>query len=192
MAKKRIYEVAKELGVTNKDIVDYFASKGVNYVPANNLEEAQVKEVQDHFSKKSAPVADTKEKPKSVVKKDAGANKEEKARVAEKEPEKKPVSNDKKPEEQKKKKNITAVFHVENRNSRNGSKDRGDRGRNKDDRRDRDRRPAGRGPIKPRRGADMARPKALDSYPDETFTKKKPAPEKKEAVNKPDTSRFFS
>ena len=189
MAKKRIYEVAKELGVTNKDIVDYFASKGVNYVPANNLEEAQVKEVQDHFSKKSAPVADTKEKPKSVVKKDAGANKEEKARVAEKEPEKKPVSNDKKPEEQKKKKNITAVFHVENRNSRNGSKDRGDRGRNKDDRRDRDRRPAGRGPIKPRRGADMARPKALDSYPDETFTKKKPAPEKKEAVNKPDTSK---
>ena len=52
MAKKRIYDLAKELGVTNKDIVDYFASKGVNYVPANNLEEAQVKEVQDHFSKK--------------------------------------------------------------------------------------------------------------------------------------------
>ncbi|MGN0241671.1 MAG: translation initiation factor IF-2 [Candidatus Weimeria sp.] len=188
MAKKRIYEVAKELGVTNKDIVDYFASKGVSYVPANNLEEAQVKEVQNHFSKKSAPVADTKEKPKSVVKKDAGAHKEEKARVAEKEPEKKPVSTEKKPEEPKKKKNITAVFHVENRNSRNSSKDRGDRNRGKDDRRD-NRRPAGKGPIKPRKGADMARPRGLDSYPEETFVKKKPAEEKKENTSKPDTSK---
>ena len=187
MAKKRIYELAKELGITNKDIVDYFASKGVSFVPANNLEEAQAKEVRDHFSKNSAPEAEVNDKPKTDAKKEAGAHKEEKARVAAKEPEKKPVSKEKKPEEQKKKKNITAVFHVENRNSRNGSKDRG---RSKDDRRDaRDRKPAGRGPIKPRRGAEMARPKGLDTYPEETFAKKKTAEEKPQTAPKADTQK---
>ncbi|MDY3991154.1 MAG: translation initiation factor IF-2 N-terminal domain-containing protein, partial [Lachnospiraceae bacterium] len=57
MAKKRIYDLAKELGVTNKDIVDYFASKGQNFVPANNLDDPQVEEARKHFSKKDAPAA---------------------------------------------------------------------------------------------------------------------------------------
>lgn len=191
MAKKRIYDLAKELGVTNKDIVDYFASKGQNFVPANNLDDPQVEEARKHFSKKDAPAAPkAAEKPKpekkteTEGKKEAGAHKEEKARVAAKEPEKKPAAGtDKKPAEQKKKKNITAVFHVENRNgnSRGGSKDRG-RSRNdrRDRDRDRDRRPASRGPIKPRTGSAMARPKGLDTYPEETFAKKKPVQEEKE------------
>ncbi|MDD6551416.1 MAG: translation initiation factor IF-2 [Lachnospiraceae bacterium] len=181
MAKKRIYDLAKELGVTNKDIVDYFASKGQTFVPANNLDDPQVEEVRKHFSKKDAPkAADTSEKPKTEGKKEADAHKEEKARVAAKEPEKKPTAADKKPAEPKKKKNITAVFHVENRNGngRGGSKDRN---RSRGDRAGRDRRPSNRGPIKPRTGSAMARPKGLDTYPEETFAKKKPVQEEKPA-----------
>ncbi|MQN00636.1 MAG: translation initiation factor IF-2 [Lachnospiraceae bacterium] len=189
MAKKRIYDLAKELGVKSRDITDYFASKGQNLVPANNLEDAQVDEVKKHLLKKNAPTAEKSESKKPEANREAGTHKEEKARVAAKEPEKKPAVNSEKTAQQKKKKNITAVFHVENRNgnSRGGSRDRG---RLKGDRQQRDRKPANRGPIKPRTGSAMARPKGLDTYPEETFVKKKPADEPKpQAAAKAETSQ---
>ncbi|MDD6429284.1 MAG: translation initiation factor IF-2 [Lachnospiraceae bacterium] len=193
MAKIRIYDLSKEINVSNKDIVAHFAASGKTFTASSGLTEQEADEVRRAFGEKAAPAGpDNKEKKehsavevKSVeekkrdVRKDestnrhkseqGGASRQNKAAVA-------PV--------QKRKRNITAVFHSEN------SKEHGSSGRKDGKGQGRNRKPSTperRGPIKPRTDGNRVRPKGLDAYPDQKFESKptKPVPAASQAANKP-------
>ena len=51
MAKTRIYDLAKKIGVSSKEIVGYLASKGHRMTASSGLDEGQVSDVSGHFSK---------------------------------------------------------------------------------------------------------------------------------------------
>ena len=56
MAKLRIYEIAKELGVTSKDIIEHLNTKGIDkHSPNNALEDSEVDALKSHFGGASKP-----------------------------------------------------------------------------------------------------------------------------------------
>ncbi|MEE3355245.1 MAG: translation initiation factor IF-2 [Candidatus Weimeria sp.] len=168
MAKIRVHELAKQLGVPSKDVVAFMASKGVKVTAQNGLEDEQVQQVRNAFASSSY------KKEQSVTEK----NSEEKKKVNTKASKEATSENtEAKQAAPKKKKNITAVFNTQyakgrgGRDERKGSKNRGDGNRGgRDNRQAADTR---RGPIKPRPESQRTvRPKGLDAQPDEKFEKK--------------------
>ena len=57
MAKVRVYELAKELEIESKDIIDFLASKGIEAKSQSGIEEDVVAQVKGRFAKKSEAVA---------------------------------------------------------------------------------------------------------------------------------------
>ena len=114
MAKIRVYDLAKQLGVESKDIVSFLAGKGIEVKSQSGVEGDTLSMVEKQFGK---PVA--KEAPAT---KKAPVKKEEKTVVkeepkAEKKPEQKKDTSEKKPAEgqarPKKKSSITAVYNAQ-------------------------------------------------------------------------------
>ncbi|MEE3480379.1 MAG: translation initiation factor IF-2 [Lachnospiraceae bacterium] len=61
MAKMRIYELAKELGLSSKDVVSYLNGQGIDAkTSSSNIEDDAISSVRKHFGgeKKTAPAAD--------------------------------------------------------------------------------------------------------------------------------------
>lgn len=147
MSKIRVHELAKELGLQSKDIMNFLNTNGREVKSAQSgLEDADVVAVKKHFQKTEAPKA----APKSDDKK---------AEASKKEGEAKP----------KKKSTITAVFNAQYSKDGHGNKknngNRNNENRKRDGQRDDRRkkttstnsvRPAG-GLIKPRAGVDHIR-----------------------------------
>ncbi|SEI41470.1 translation initiation factor IF-2 [Lachnospiraceae bacterium A10] len=147
MSKIRVHELAKELGLQSKDIMNFLNTNGREVKSAQSgLEDADVAAVKKHFQKTEAPKA----APKSDDKK---------AEAPKKEGEAKP----------KKKSTITAVFNAQYSKDGHGNKknngNRNNENRKRDGQRDDRRkktastnsvRPAG-GLIKPRAGVDHIR-----------------------------------
>ncbi len=145
MSKIRVHELAKELGLQSKDIMNYLNTNGKEIKSAQSgLEDADVEAVKKHFQKKEAP----KTAPKADAKKE----------TPKKDGEAKP----------KKKSTITAVFNAQYSKDNHGNKknnaNRNNDNRKRDGQRDERRRtqssnsvrPAG-GLIKPRAGVDHIR-----------------------------------
>lgn len=185
MAKIRIYDLSKEINVSNKEIIAHFAASGQNMTASSGLTDEQVSEVKKAFSKGSAPAPAPARKAENKPEKKPEKTLEEKKPVEEKKQEK-PARQDatrvkkttdkpqaqKKPQAvpQKKKRNITAVFHSENSKDHGGNGRRDGRGSNRGNRNPA---PERRGPIKPRTGSDRVRPRGLDAYPEEHFADRK-------------------
>ncbi len=69
MAKARIYDLAKNLGVTSKDIIDYLDSKGIKVMAVSVIEDNEAEQVKKHFKGGSAkPVSEETKEVKSAVK----------------------------------------------------------------------------------------------------------------------------
>ncbi|SCW26815.1 translation initiation factor IF-2 [Lachnospiraceae bacterium C10] len=166
MAKIRVHELAKQLGVPSKDVVAFMASKGVKVTAQNGLEDEQVQQVRNAFASSS-------EKGQNVTEKNTeNKKKKETAETAEN-----------KEGAPKKKKNITAVFNTQYAKGRGGrdekknQKNRGDGNRSSRDRQGNGHNEVRRGPIKPRPESQRTvRPKGLDAQPQEVFEKKPAAP----------------
>ena len=101
MAKMRVHEVAKELDVKSKDVVEFLAGEGVEVKAQSSIEDDNIEKVRKHFGGASKPAAkaDKEEKPKKTTKKstkkaeekeEAKEEKAEESSEEEKEEEKKP------------------------------------------------------------------------------------------------------
>ncbi|MBQ5431218.1 MAG: translation initiation factor IF-2 [Lachnospiraceae bacterium] len=176
MAKIRVYELAKQLDISSKDVVTFMASKGVTVTAQNGLEDDQAQQVRKAFASSSS------QKDQNVVEK----NNEEKNK------QKEPVSEgaENKQAAPKKKKNITAVFNTQyakgrgGRDEKKGAKNRNDGNRGGRDNRHGQNNETRRGPIKPRPESQRTvRPKGLDAQPEEKF-EKKPQEQVASVVNK--------
>lgn len=91
----RVHEVAKELDVKSKDVVEFLAGEGVEVKAQSSIEDDNIEKVRKHFGGASKSKADDKEeKPKKTTKKKTEDKKEETEEKAdeseEKEEEKKP------------------------------------------------------------------------------------------------------
>ena len=57
MAKIKIHEIAKKIGVTNKDVLDKAAELGIKATShLNAIEESEAKKIEKEFSRASNPV----------------------------------------------------------------------------------------------------------------------------------------
>ncbi len=95
----RVHEVAKELDVKSKDVVEFLAGEGVEVKAQSSIEDDNIEKVRKHFGGASKSKADDKEeKPKKSTAKKKAEPKEEKAEEAE---EKTEESSDEEKEEKK-------------------------------------------------------------------------------------------
>ena len=172
MAKIRIYDLSKEINVSNKDIIAHFAASGQAVTASSGLTDEQADEVRKAFSKGSKPApgpAPKAEPEKKVEKNKQQKQPEQPAQKAAGRQQKKPQAA-----QPKKKRNITAVFHSENSKDHGGNGRRDNRGSGRNNRNGASDR---RGPIKPRTDGNRIRPRGLDAYPEEHFAEKKNASE---------------
>ena len=131
MAKMRVHELAKELGIENKQIIEFLSTtEHAVKSHSSSIEDDVQKMVRDKFQKKAAPKAETAPKTEAASKAAEGT--------------------DGRPERPKKKSSITAVFNPQYSKQGGGRRPQGDRDRRpmNGDRRpqgDRDRRPGQNG-----------------------------------------------
>ena len=154
MAKIRVYELAKELDISSKDIIEFFAKSGVELKSQSGMDEAQVEAFKNSRggnkkaadapkeAKKAAPKADAvkSEAPKNNAPKAAPKNEAAKAEGE---------KTDDAANRPKKKSSITAVFNAQYSKDSRGRDDRNrrrpdDRRPNGGNRNNNDRRPNGR------------------------------------------------
>ncbi len=117
MAKIRVYELAKELEIESKQIIEMLAKDNVEVKSQSGLELDVADKIRGAFSKKSAAKAEKKE---AVDKAEASANTASDKEVevkAETKAEKKPVKRE---EADKPKKNKSIKFNLQNSKSGNG------------------------------------------------------------------------
>ncbi len=149
MAKMRVHELAKELGIENKQIIEFLSTtEHAVKSHSSSIEDDVQKMVRDKFQKKAAPKAETAPKAENAPKKKAAPKAETapKTEAASKAAE----GTDGRPERPKKKSSITAVFNPQYSKQGGGRRPQGDRDRRpmNGDRRpqgDRDRRPGQNG-----------------------------------------------
>lgn len=168
MAKKRVYEVAKELGVETKDVVAALAKSGIEVKSSNSIDDDTIalakkslgapaksaeKSVEKRAEEKPAAKASEKKQVAAKEVKKATSDAQPKAQAAAAKPgeaaEKKHVPSEAKPGERaarpKKKSSITAVFNAQYSKSSHGRD--GDRPRRRDGERSGNGRPAQQGRI---------------------------------------------
>ncbi len=170
MANTRIRDLAAELQITNKEILDFLADKGVKATtPASSVGEDVALLIRDEFGQKSA--AAEEEKVPAVKKTEEPAAKNPEDEKSDKSEEKpaaaKPAANDneepEKRERPKKKASISAVYNPQNSKMgdvQSGQKNRGNQTRVTNEQRtngERPARPAGERPARPA-GERPARP----------------------------------
>ena len=156
MAKMRVHELAKELGIENKQIIEFLSTtEHAVKSHSSSIEDDVQKMVRDKFQKKAAPKAETAPKAENAPKKEAAPKAETapKTEAASKAAE----GTDGRPERPKKKSSITAVFNPQYSKQGGGRRPQGDRDRRpmNGDRRpqgDRDRRPGANGDRRPMNG----------------------------------------
>ena len=156
MAKMRVHELAKELGIENKQIIEFLSTtEHAVKSHSSSIEDDAQKMVRDKFQKKAAPKTEAAPKAEAAPKKEA-APKAETAPKAEAVP-KAAENAEGRPERPKKKSSITAVFNPQYSKQGGGRRPQGDRDRRpmNGDRRpqgDRDRRPGANGDRRPMNG----------------------------------------
>ncbi|MBR1650068.1 MAG: translation initiation factor IF-2 [Lachnospiraceae bacterium] len=153
MAKKRIHEIAKDLGVESKDVLAVCAQKGFNATTSSSgLDEDQIAEIKKYFSKasdkaESEKKADNKseKKPEKTENAPKAENKaeEKKPQAEEKAPAKQPQTEEKAPtkqpqpqgkqpqqasQEQPKKKRISIVLNDKARPGNGGGRPQNQQG----------------------------------------------------------------
>ncbi len=132
MAKVRVYELAKQLGVETKEVVATLAANGIEVKSQNSIEDAAIAIVEKKFKKAEPVKKEVKEAPekKTEAKKEA-AVKEEPAKEGAKTGEKKaePKEENARP---KKKSSISAVFNAQYSKQQRPRRD-GDRPRRRSD-----------------------------------------------------------
>lgn len=156
MAKMRVHELAKELGIENKQIIEFLSTtEHAVKSHSSSIEDDVQKMVRDKFQKKAAPKTETAPKAEAAPKKEAAPKAETapKTEAASKAAE----GTDGRPERPKKKSSITAVFNPQYSKQGGGRRPQGDRDRRpmNGDRRpqgDRDRRPGANGDRRPMNG----------------------------------------
>ncbi|MCF0127331.1 MAG: translation initiation factor IF-2 [Pseudobutyrivibrio sp.] len=203
MAKIKVHELAKELGVESKDIVSFLSASGIEAKAQSGLEEEVALSVRNKFApkKKEASKASTEEKKEEPKKRpvDKDGNPIKKPRPVDKDgnPIKRPRPVDKDGNPLPPKKNVFVVTNRDRDDRRRRSSDQ-----NRDNRDNRENRQpsqsAGaqaqsRGPIRPRTYADGLRPsqRAAVQQEEEVFVSSKPqneAPASRKE-NKPATER---
>ena len=77
MAKIRVYELAKQLDISSKDVVTFMASKGVTVTAQNGLEDDQAQQVRKAFASSSS------QKDQNVVEKNNEEKNKQKEPVSE-------------------------------------------------------------------------------------------------------------
>ncbi len=193
MAKIRIYEIAKEIGKTSKEILAVLNDGAENYTASSGIDEEAAAKVRKAFgvgeasAPKAEPAAKKEAAPEKVQK--PAAKKPEGTPAPKGDRPKKPVHDGAKPGEEprpKKKKTITAVFNAQY--SRNPS---GDGRKAPRDGRKPERKPqapgAPRTPIKPRpRSEQTVRPAGLDAVHETIIMSR---PEDRKPANAPKEKR---
>ncbi|MCR5451201.1 MAG: translation initiation factor IF-2 [Lachnospiraceae bacterium] len=198
MAKKRVHELAKELKIESKEIVDFFAKSGVKMTASSGLDEESVSRFMASRGKKTISEDQNSNPAPANEPKKAGPSKENKDNEASSKPssrptDKKPAAKDGDKKPPKKKSSITAVFNAQySKNSRNDNKKK-----KNDDRPSRDNRKEKKAPsqsnnqggfrpagghsvIKPRPESERTvRPRPSHAE-EEDIIFKKPAPKKSE------------
>ena len=113
MAKVRVYELAKQLGVETKEVVTTLAANGIEVKSQNSIEDAAIAIVEKKFKKAEPVKKEVKEAPekKTEAKKEA-AVKEEPAKEGAKTGEKK-AEHKEENARPKKKSSISAVFNAQ-------------------------------------------------------------------------------
>ncbi len=122
MGKKKVHEIAKDLGIRSKDITAYLESKGIEKTPSSGLEENEYKMVTEHFSD-----ADKNNSEKNTAVKTAAADVENPEKAVAKTVKKAPASEAKTAEDAKtedgekkeapKKKHVTFLINHQNMSS---------------------------------------------------------------------------
>ena len=129
MAKERIREIAKDINVSNKDIISFLQEKtGSEFTPANSVEEETAAMIREHFGsgkpsempkeKKAASKEDIKPAQKPA-KKQGGAGDRQTAPAPKKSESAQKQANASGEAPQKKKKNISVVFNNTLRDGKN-------------------------------------------------------------------------
>ena len=128
MAKMRVHELAKELGIENKQIIEFLSTtEHAVKSHSSSIEDDAQKMVRDKFQKKAAPKTEAAPKAEAAPKKEA-APKAETAPKAEAAP-KAAENAEGRPERPKKKSSITAVFNPQYSKQGGGRRPQGDRDR---------------------------------------------------------------
>ena len=132
MAKVRVYELAKQLGVETKEVVATLAANGIEVKSQNSIEDAAIAIVEKKFKKAEPVKKEVKEAPekKTEAKKEA-AVKEEPAKEGAKTGEKK-ADHKEENARPKKKSSISAVFNAQYSKQQRPRRD-GDRPRRRPD-----------------------------------------------------------
>ena len=132
MAKVRVYELAKQLGVETKEVVATLAANGIEVKSQNSIEDAAIAIVEKKFKKAEPVKKEVKEAPekKTEAKKEA-AVKEEPAKEGVKTGEKK-AEHKEENARPKKKSSISAVFNAQYSKQQRPRRD-GDRPRRRPD-----------------------------------------------------------
>ena len=132
MAKVRVYELAKQLGVETKEVVATLAANGIEVKSQNSIEDAAIAIVEKKFKKAEPVKKEVKEAPekKTEAKKEA-AVKEEPAKEGAKTGEKK-AEHKEENARPKKKSSISAVFNAQYSKQQRPRRD-GDRPRRRPD-----------------------------------------------------------
>ncbi len=128
----RVHELAKDLNIQSKEVVEFLATKGIEVKSASGLDEGQIDMVRKNFAKKSEakPAAKTEAKPAAKAEAKVEAKAEPKAEAK---PEAKHADGEQRP---KKKSTISAVFNPRYSNNGQRSNNGGQRRRNDDRRQD--------------------------------------------------------
>ncbi|MCR4618823.1 MAG: translation initiation factor IF-2 [Lachnospiraceae bacterium] len=125
MAKTRIYELAKELGIESKEILALCSQKGYGATSSSSgLEEDQAAEIRKAFSK-GAPKAPEKEENKAPTKEEKKAPSNEESRNKAAKPEQNKNQAQGKQAEQPKKKRISIVLNDKVRPGNGGQRPQG-------------------------------------------------------------------
>ena len=128
MAKMRVHELAKELGIENKQIIEFLSTtEHAVKSHSSSIEDDVQKMVRDKFQKKAAPKTETAPKAEAAPKKEA-APKAEAAPKVEAAP-KAAENAEGRPERPKKKSSSTAVFNPQYSKQGGGRRPQGDRDR---------------------------------------------------------------
>lgn len=122
----RVHELAKDLNIQSKEVVEFLATKGIEVKSASGLDEGQIDMVRKNFAKKSEakPAAKTEAKPAAKAEAKVEAKAEPKAEAK---PEAKHADGEQRP---KKKSTISAVFNPRYSNNGQRSNNGGQRRRN--------------------------------------------------------------
>lgn len=187
MAKIKVHELAKELGIESKDVISFLGSKGIEAKAMSGVEEDMATQVRSNFSKKTDAAAPKAAKPakteaapaKQAHAVDKDGNPVKRPRPVDKDgnPIKRPRPVDKDGNPIPPKKNVYVVTRDRDDRRRRGSDN--SRNDNRDSRDNRDNRSENRqqprGPIRPRNFADGVRPsqRASAQATDTEFVSKK-------------------